>query len=117
MNSKPRSQATYYIHIDTFWQNSPDRFVGPFDSKAEAQAAIDEAYDALDSNVAAYGMSSNNIKGAVRVHGVLSKSAARRAGMRDYGLGDDTSNVIGERVPHSMNDLKEIEEELARYAY
>ena len=39
------AKATYYIRIDTYWQNSADSFVGPFASRDEAQAEIESAMD------------------------------------------------------------------------
>lgn len=88
--------ATYYVRTDTFWQNSPDNWEGPFDSKREAQEWIDEKLSS-DEDYVMSGTSPRNIRDAKRIFGVYSKSEARRMGMRSLALGDDRTNVSDEQ--------------------
>ena len=113
-----RTAAAYYIRIDTCWKNSPDRYVGPFETKDEAQAEIDRALSA-DNNVwRADRHVGGNIKYAVRVYpDILSATEAKRRGMRLLGDLRGT-NLIGARIPDSTDDLYDIEEanaELERF--
>jgi hypothetical protein len=103
--------ATYFICIDTFWANSPNRFVGPFTSKNEALAEVERAISA-DNDVVIPGKSPLNIKDAIRICGVVSKTNALKHGMVDYEYGHDRSNVIGTRIPDNIGDLREIEEQI-----
>lgn len=95
--------ATYFIRIDTYWQNSPDRFVGPFDSREAAQAEIDRATGAENSSVVLAGQSASNIKIGIRCHGILSKTEAKRAGMADC-------NTLSRTIPLDTYDLTEHED-------
>ncbi len=88
--------ATYYIRTNTFWQNSPDTWHGPFESRQEAQEWIDYKLDGPENYIIA-GESPANIKTAKRIHGIYSKSEARRQGMRSLALGDDVTNVDDEQ--------------------
>ena len=108
-----RTAAAYYIRIDTYWQNSPDRYVGPFETKDEAQAEIDRALSA-DNNVwNARNHVGGNIKYAIRVYpDILSATEAKRMGMRPLGALRGT-NMIGGRIPDNTDDLYEIEEQNA----
>lgn len=101
-----KAKPSYYVRIDTYWQNSPDRFVGPFVSREEASQAGIQAHDLPAWSV--------DIKDGIRCQEVLSKSQARRSGMKDFGLGDDSSNVLS-RIPCNMQELKEAEESVLRY--
>lgn len=106
----PRTASSYYIRIDTFWQNSPDRYVGPFETKDDAQAEIDRSARA-DNNVwSARSLCGGNIKTAIRVYpDILTATEAKRMGMRPLGALRGT-NMIGARIPDSTDDLYEIEE-------
>lgn len=103
----PKSPATYYVRVDTFWQNSADRFVGPFKSRPAAEAAIREANAAPGGEVVVMGTSPRNIKRAIRIWGVLTKTEAERAGMRDEY--DSRRNVLP-RIPIDTDDLFDLEE-------
>lgn len=94
--------ATYFIRIGTYWQNSPDRFVGPFDSREAAQAEIDRATGADNSRVVLAGQSASDVKTAIRCHGILSKTEAKRAGMTDR-------NTLSHTIPLNTYDLTEHE--------
>lgn len=107
--------ATFFIRIDTLWQNSPDYFVGPFDTRAEAQAAIDAAVNHDDSKVVLPGRMAGDVKEAVRVHGILGKTEARKAGLTDLVLfGDRTlhSNLLGKEVPFNGGRLSELKQSM-----
>ena len=96
------SAAQYFIRIDTYWQNSKDNFVGPFNSREEAQAAIDgiETEDNVWLSTSTCG---GDIRTAVRVYPtILTASEAKRMGMRDdYG---PRHNVVP-RMPSREHDL------------
>lgn len=100
--------ATYFIRIDTYWQNSADRFVGPFDSREAAEVAIDAATSANKSMVVRQGQSARNIKTGIRVHGVLSKTEAKRAGMTER-------NVLSRTIPLDTYELREHEDAYLAY--
>lgn len=105
-----KTPATYYIRIDTLWANSPDRWVGPFASPDEAQAEINRALGADNSKCVMASQMAYDAKHAIRIYGVASKSQAQRKSLQDYGLGDDSSNVIGWHIPLSTDELFEIEQ-------
>lgn len=91
----------YYIRIDSYWQDSPDRFVGAFASREAAETAIERAIER--GNVwRAESLCGGDIRDAIRVHDVLSKTAARRAGMR-------LDNLLGPRFPRDLGQLRAIE--------
>jgi len=85
----------YYVRTDTFWQNSPDRWEGPFDTRVEAQEWIDEKLDGPENYVMS-GQSPRDIKTARRIFGIYSKTEARRLGLRSYVHGDNVTNVADE---------------------
>lgn len=99
-NSKPQ----YFVRFDSYWQNSPDYFAGPFDSKADAEAEIVRAESAPGSMIVRSHQTASNVRDGIRVHGVMSYTSARRAGMRDESYGDDWSNVYND-VPANWNEL------------
>ena len=86
-----RSKPTFYIKTDTFWQNSPITWYGPFDGRQEAEEYIEAQRDWVRP-----GESPANIKDAVRVYGVYGKSQAVKLGYRAYALGDLLSNDYDE---------------------
>jgi len=105
-----RTPASYYVKFDTYWQHSPDRFAGPFASRDDAQAAIDAALNDPQSKAVMYGQHATDIKHGVRIYGILSRSEARRDGLRlDW---DAEQNCIGKRIPVSTDDLFELEQVL-----
>jgi hypothetical protein len=100
--------ATYFIRIDTYWQNSADRFVGPFNSREAAETAIVTATDAAGSKVVRRGQSASDIKRGIRVHEVLSKTDAKRAGMNER-------NTLGAVIPLDTHDLRVCEDVYLAY--
>jgi len=111
-----KSTATYFIRIDTYWQNSPDRFVGPFESREAGQAAIDAAFEIENNNVWMAGNNCGDVRYGIRVYpDILTKTEARKAGMKHYNYGDHSSNIIGTTIPGNTSELHEAEEFL--YAY
>lgn len=85
-------KGTYYIEIDSYWQDSQSSFVGPFESRAEAQAWFNLEEWEPDHNVwASTGMCGGDIRTAYRIYPEpLSKTEARRRGLRDRGEADNT---------------------------
>ena len=99
------SAAQYFIRIDTYWQNSKDNFVGPFDSRNEAQSAIDNIQ--TEDNVwLSTSTCGGDIRSAVRVYPtILTASEAKRMGMRnDYSSNHNAVPVM----PSRENDLFEM---------
>ena len=97
----------YYIRIDTYWQGAPDRFVGPFASTQDANAAIERAQGVAVSAVVVAGQTPRDIKSSIRVLGVLTEQEAKNAGMT-------RANRLGRRVPF---DTTELAAEEAAYLY
>lgn len=96
------SAATYFIRIDTYWQNSADYFVGPFESRANAQTAIDDIQ--TEDNVwLSTSMCGGDIRTAVRVFPhIYTASEAKRSGMKnDYSSSHNTVPMM----PSRENDL------------
>ena len=99
------SAATYFVRIDTYWQNSKDNFVGPFESRAAAQAAID-GIQTEDNVWLSTSTCGGDIRSAVRVYPtILTASEAKRMGMRDdYSSRHNTVPAM----PSRENDLFEM---------
>lgn len=96
------SAAQYFIRIDTYWQNSPDYFVGPFDSRKDAQTAIDNIQ--TEDNVwLSTSMCGGDIRSAIRVFPtILTATEAKRMGMRNnYNANHNTIPFM----PNRNNDL------------
>lgn len=74
---------TYYIEVDTYWQNAPSYFVGPFDNREAAEAWHAGTPD--NANVwLSTSFCGGDIKSAWRIYpNALSKTNARKRGMRD----------------------------------
>lgn len=97
------TQARYFVRVDTFWANSPDYFVGPFGSREEAQAAIDDIPTEANAWLST-SRCNGDIKDAVRVYPtILTATEAKRSGMRD-DLAHPHYNVMSE-IPHNAHDL------------
>lgn len=94
----------YFVRVDTYWQNSADYFVGPFDSRAAAQAAI----DAIPTSANAWLASSScggDIRDAVRVYDtILTATEARARGMNETGNENYETNVLP-RIPTDAYQL------------
>lgn len=99
------NKATYFIRVDSYWQNSPDYFVGPFESKELAQAEINRATTDPDSLAILSQHLASDVKNGVRVHAVINKTKAREMGMRDWQFGDEYSNLLGTRIPINTHDM------------
>jgi hypothetical protein len=94
--------AQYFIRVDTYWQNAPDYFVGPFASREAAQEAID-SIETADNVWLSTSTCGGDIRTAVRVYpAVLTATEAKRSGMRDdYSA---RHNVVSE-MPRDSADL------------
>jgi len=84
--------STYYIEVDTYWQNSKSYFVGSFDSRQNAEAWIEQSVNDPSTNVwLSTSQCGGDIRDAWRVYpDVLSKTEAKRRGMQDSGERDNT---------------------------
>lgn len=108
----PRAQATYYVKFDTYWQNSPDWFAGPFASRNEAQAAIDVALTRAGSKVAMSTQTSRDVRHGIRVWDILSRSEALRDGLRlDW---DGRRNCIGKVIPADTDHLFDLADAIGK---
>lgn len=98
MNTKP----TYYLEVDTYWQNSPSFFVGPFESRAAAEAWYKDRPE--NSNLTPSNQMSGDVRHGWRVYAnALSKTDARKRGMRDdYEHG---YNVLGVDIEPTADGL------------
>lgn len=113
--------ATYYIEVDTYWQNSKSYFVGPFVSKDAATAwwQQDDGADTREDNVwLSTSMCGGDISRAWRIFPTpLSKTEARKHGLRRYEDGDGYDNEIAPRVKPQARALSNAVAELREYAY
>lgn len=102
--------ARYFVRIDSYWQNSADYFVGPFESREQAQAAID-GIQTEDNVWLSTSMCGGDIRTAVRVYPtILTATEAKRMGMRnDYG---HKHNVVPEMPSKRGRDLFEMTQEI-----
>lgn len=103
------SAPQYFIRIDTYWQNSTDNFVGPFESRDAAQAAIDNIK--IEDNVwLSTSTCGGDIRSAFRVYpAILTASEAKRMGMRnDYSA---RHNVVP-HMPNREHDMFEMLESM-----
>lgn len=100
------SAAQYFIRFDTYWQNSPNRFCGPFASRAEAQAAIDNIPTAANVWLST-SQCGGDIRDAIRVYPtILTATEAKRMGMRnDYSAAHNTYAAL----PDDMHELFSME--------
>src|SRR5260221_1960407 len=109
-----RTAASYYIRIDTYWQNSPNRFVGPFATREEAEAEVERALAASGSLVARAENHSPNVRRGILVFpDILTRSEAVRTGLRPMGSLRG-GNCVGEHIPVNIDELADLEEEIAR---
>jgi len=107
----PKTPPTYYVRLDTFWQNSPDRWAGPFTSRDEAEQAIDDAARSKESLVVRLNQNPQDIKHAIRVYGVFPASQAIRRGMILPEMDIDRTNII-DRIPLDTDELFDIEQKM-----
>ena len=82
------AKATYYIEVDTYWERSPSYFVGPFDSRAIAEAWGAQPGDNVWRSDSRCG---GDIRDAWRVYpNALSATQARRERTLNTGDNDNT---------------------------
>lgn len=94
-------KAKYYIRVDTFWQNSPDTFIGPYQTKQSAETALSGSGIARSD----LGQGAVNVRHQTRCLGILTTTKARQAGMKPR-------NTIPAQaiVPGTISKLGELEE-------
>ena len=103
--------ATYFIEVDTYWQNSTSYFVGPFESKADAE--VWHQQDVSDNANVWYSTSlcGGDIRDAWRIYPApLTKTEARKRGL-------DDNHEISPNVELSASALSDAVAELREYAY
>lgn len=100
----------YYIRVDTYWQNSPDRFVGPFETREEAQKALSTVPESANVWLST-STCGGNIRTAIRVYpAILTATEAKRSGMiDDYGHAHRNYNIIP-AIPRDTNELFDLEQ-------
>ena len=82
------AKATYYIEVDTYWENAPSYYVGPFDSRAAADAWASQPSDNVWRSDSMCG---GDIRDAWRVYpNALSATQARRTRTMNTGDNDNT---------------------------
>jgi hypothetical protein len=89
--------ATYYVKIDSYWQDSPDRFFGPFTSRTEAEAAMHADIVRPDQHPA-------DVVSALRGRVVTASESRDRRNEENTFRGDLLATV------HNVADLRELEE-------
>ena len=100
-----RHLASYYVRIDSYWQNSGDFFVGPFANRDEAQTEIDRAVSDPESLVVPANQMAQDIEHGVRVHSILTKTQAKQAGLHE-SFGDTYErNVVGVKIPRTAHQM------------
>jgi hypothetical protein len=94
------AKATYYVGIDTYWQDSPDRWFGPYESREAAEQALDK------SNAARYdlGHSAQDVRNQTRCFGIFSATESKRNGRKP-------ENTYNAPIPSDVAELKKIEDE------
>lgn len=90
----------YYVRFDTYWQNSPNHFAGPFDSREAAGAAIEAAENADGSKVARSSQMANDVRNGIRIHDIVSATEAKKYGLKN-------SYKALDRIPKNTDELNE----------
>jgi hypothetical protein len=94
----------YYIKFDTFWQNSPDWYAGPFASREQANNALHQAVDHPESQIVQASEKGGfiDVRNAIRVSHVMSREEALEDGLREAG--QRGYNIVPS-LPFSRNAL------------
>jgi hypothetical protein len=91
-----------YIKVSSYWQNTPDYFVGPMSLK-EAKFEIERACGADGSLVALSSELSSDVRYGIRVCLVTNAAAKSRINLSGEGL----YNVL-EGIPRDTHELYEM---------
>jgi hypothetical protein len=107
------SKAQYFIEVDTYWQNSKSYFVGPFETREQAEAWYQQD-EPQGANVwLSTSLCGGDIRDAWRIFPApLSKTEARKHGLRSWSMHDETDNVIDPSVELSAIALSDAVREL-----
>jgi hypothetical protein len=94
----------YYIKFDSFWQNSPDWFAGPFPSREQADSALHRALDHPESQVVQANEEGGfiDVRNAIRVYKAMPREEALEDGLREAG--QRGYNIVP-YLPLSRDDL------------
>jgi len=90
--------AKWYIEVDSYWQNSPSLFIGPYADRQDAQAAAD-ASKAIPAD-----RNAPDVKHNVRYE-LLNTTQAKRSGMNV----DNTESPLCMSVPSNTEQLSRIQ--------
>lgn len=109
--------ATYYIEVDTYWQNSKSYFVGPFESKVDAEAwHQNDDWTPQDNTWLSTSQCGGDIRSAWRIYPApLSKTEARKHGLRRYEDRDEMDNTVSPNTRPSARALDAATQ--SEYAY
>jgi hypothetical protein len=100
--------ASYFIKIDTYWQNSKSYFVGPFSTKADAEAWHQQDVPNNANVWYSTSLCGGNIADAWCIYpGPLSKTAARKRGLNDNNLLDPQVKPIAKALDVAVRELRE----------
>jgi len=91
------ARARFYIEVDSYWQNSPSLFIGPYADRQDAQNAADASEAIPASRIAP------DVKHNVRYE-LLSTGRAKRAGMNT----DNTESPLCASVPSNTEQLSRV---------
>jgi len=91
------AKARFYIEVDSYWQNSPSLFIGPYADKEQAQAAAD-ASKAIPAD-----RNAPDVKCNVRYE-IHNTSQAEQAGMK-AGIDGNVISPLVTAVPDDTDGL------------
>jgi len=91
----------FYVRIDSYWQNSSDTWVGPYESEEEAESSMDSESGPVRADL---GYSAKNVRYQTRCNGIYSSTTSRELGRRL----ENTLPVC--RIPGDTSNLAKIQE-------
>ena len=94
----------FYVRMDSYWQNSPDYFFGPYATRIAAEAAV----AASGAGRHDLGQGARDVRHQTRILGILSATDARRAGMNERN-----QYPALDKLPGTTDELAQIETEYA----
>ena len=91
------ARARFYVEVDSYWQNSPSLFIGPYAGREDAQAAAD-ASKAIPAD-----KNAPDVRHNVRYE-IHNTTQAKRSGMND----DNTESPLCMSVPSNAEQLSRV---------
>jgi len=92
--------SKFFVRLDTYWQGSPDRWIGPYPTLDAARAACDDS----GAGRADLGQMAGDVKNQTRVLGIHNGTKSRHLGRRD-----ENTIPAQDKVPSSTAALRELE--------